>query len=112
MTASPSDLFDVAEAQARKESGMARAASARPALLATAISHARRVAAQHGRVTSDDVAFCMAMQGLDYSALGNASGSVFRTDFEWTGEVVSSKRPSTHGRVIRVWRLKPQCADA
>lgn len=106
MTASPSDLFDAAEAQARKEHGMERAALARPALLAAAQESARRLALAHGRVTADDVAFCLWMRGLDYSALGNASGSVFRTDFEWTGEVVSSKRPSTHGRVIRVWRLK------
>ena len=38
-------------------------------------------------------------------ALGNAAGSVFK-NMEWTGRVVRSERPSTHGRIIRVWRLK------
>jgi len=103
---SPSDLFDVAEAQARKEAGMARAASARASLLAIAQEHARKIAQAKVTVTSDDVADYMERHGLDYSALGNASGSVFRGDFEWTGQVIASQRPSTHGRIIRVWRLK------
>jgi hypothetical protein len=47
----------------------------------------------------------MAENGLDYADLGNAAGSVFDGRFAWTGEVVASRRPSTHGRLIRVWRL-------
>ena len=58
-----------------------------------------------GDVTSDEVALIMRDRGLDYSLLGNAAGSVF-DGFAWTGRVVQSKRPSTHGRIIRVWRLK------
>jgi hypothetical protein len=100
------NLFDAAEAQRRREFGMALAAAARPALLAEAKSLASRVARAQGVVTSDDVALAMSEMGLRYEDLGNAAGSVFRGDFEWTGEVVTSERPSTHGRVIRVWRLK------
>jgi choline dehydrogenase-like flavoprotein len=38
-----------------------------------------------------------------WEALGNARGSVFRGQFEWTGAIVPSTRPSSHGRMIRVW---------
>ena len=64
------------------------------------------VAKQQGTVNADEVALMMAENGLDYTDLGNAAGSVFDGKFEWTGAVVQSRRPSTHGRLIRVWRWK------
>jgi hypothetical protein len=100
------NLFDAAEAERRKEAGMARAAAARPALLAIARDVARHLAVVRGAVTSDDVAYHMTELGHHYDDLGNAAGSVFRGGFEWTGEVRTSERASTHGRVIRVWRIK------
>lgn len=103
----PSDLFNYAETLRRKESGMAKAAAACPQLLATAKNLAHRIAISKGSVTSDDVAFRMAQIGMNYAELGNAAGSVFRGQFEWTGQVVPSERASTHGRSIKVWRLKP-----
>jgi hypothetical protein len=103
----PSDLFDYAETLRRKEYGMARAAAARPELLAAAQDFAHRIAVSKGSVTADDVAFRMAQVGMDYAELGNAAGSVFRGKFEWTGQVVPSERASTHGRAIKVWRIKP-----
>jgi hypothetical protein len=30
---------------------------------------------------------------------------VFDAKFQWTGRVIPSKRPSTHGRLIREWSL-------
>lgn len=102
----PSDLFNYAESLRRKESGMARAAASCPKLLATAQDLAKRIALTNGTVTSDDVAFRMAQLGLDYSELGNAAGSVFRGAFEFTGQVVQSERATTHGRCIKVWRIK------
>jgi len=57
-------------------------------------------------VTSDEVANLMAYNGLNYSDLGNAAGSVFDEKFVWTGAVVPSRRPASHGRLIRVWRLR------
>ena len=100
----PSNLFDRAEAERRKESGMARARTARSGILAIAQRIAAQICDEYGTVTSDDVAERMEKIGLTYSGLGNASGSVFRNGFEWTGQVTKSKRPSTHGRMIRVWR--------
>lgn len=108
MTRSHSDtpLLDGLDAQQRKEVGMALAAAARGSLLAAAQECAVTVCKQYGEVTSDMVAFRMQAMNLDYSALGNASGSVFRGRFEWTGHMVASVRPSTHARMIKVWRLK------
>ena len=100
------NLFDAAEAQRRKDAGMTKAADARHQLLTHAQAIARRIADNLGNVTSDDVASVMQQRGLRYEDLGNAAGSVFRTDFEWTGKVVASVRVSTHGRMIKVWRLK------
>jgi hypothetical protein len=67
---------------------------------------ARQIARENGEVTSDDVAMEMTKMNADYDLLQNAAGSVFRADFEWTGKVIKSSRVSTHGRCIRVWRLK------
>lgn len=100
------NLFDAAEAKRRKHEGMTAAADARHQLLTHAQAIARRVATDLGNVTSDDVALVMQRRGLQYADLGNAAGSVFRTDFEWTGKVIPSARVSTHGRMIKVWRLK------
>jgi hypothetical protein len=100
------NLFDHAQAQLRKEEGMQKAASAKSGLLAVAQTHAVRIAKNLGTVNSDQVAQSMADHGFRYEELQNASGSVFRGDFEWTGQVTASQRPSTHGRMIKVWRLK------
>lgn len=98
-------MSDALEAQRRRNAGMAAAENGREWLLAQAQRCARESATVYGTVTADDVAVWMANRGMDYSALGNAAGSVFK-GMEWTGRVVRSERPSTHGRIIRVWRLK------
>ena len=98
-------LFDPAEAERRKAVGMALAADAKHELLAAARGFAAFIASNGSTVTADEVAAMMAANGLDYSELGNAAGSVFDTRFQWTGRVIPSQRPSTHGRLIRVWRL-------
>lgn len=101
------NLFDAAEADRRKEEGRQRAAFARADLLLVAQACARAVAGRLGSVTMDDVALELSLVGEDASCLGNAAGSVFRgEEWEWTGQVVRSARPSTHGRMIRVWRLR------
>lgn len=99
------ELFNYMEAQRRRNAGMAAAENGRAWLLAQAQRCARHAAQVYGTVHADDVAIWMANRGMDYSALGNAAGSVFK-GMEWTGQVVRSERPSTHGRIIRVWRLK------
>lgn len=98
-------LFDQAEAERRKAVGMALAADARHELLAAARGFAAFIAREYGTVTADDVAELMAANGLNYSDLGNAAGSVFDHKFQWTGRVIASKRPSTHGRLIREWSI-------
>ena len=98
-------LFNAAEAERRKIVGMALAADARHELLAAARGFAAFIASHGSTVTADEVAAMMAANGLDYSELGNAAGSVFDGRFQWTGQVIPSRRPSTHGRLIRVWRL-------
>jgi hypothetical protein len=98
------NLFDAAEANRRRDMGMWLAANNKSELLASARGFAAFVAKNQGTVNADDVALMMAENGLDYSDLGNAAGSVFDGRFEWTGQVVPSRRPSTHGRLIRVWR--------
>lgn len=99
------ELFNYMEAQRRRNAGLAAAENGREWLLAQAQRLARESCDINGEATSDDVAMMMASRGLDYGALGNAAGSVFK-GMEWTGRVVRSERPSTHGRIIRVWRLK------
>lgn len=100
------NLFDAAEADRRRDAGKSAAALARSALLEVARSCALAIARKQATVTADDVAQMMDAQGMDYSELGNAAGSVFDSGFHWTGEVIRSARPSTHGRIVRVWRLK------
>jgi len=100
-----SNLFDHAEAQRRKEVGKALAADRRHELLGAARGFAAFIAQERGAVTADDVAELMAANGLDYTDLGNAAGSVFDIRFQWTGRVFPSRRPSTHGRLIREWSL-------
>lgn len=103
-------LFDLAEAERRKEVGMQTAASRRAALLAIAQDCAFRIAMDYGFCDSDMVAEAMLALGHNYDDLQNAAGSVFRArqkfwKWEWTGEVCKSQRPSTHSRIIRKWRL-------
>jgi hypothetical protein len=100
------NLFDEAEARRRRDTGMWLAANQKQELLAAARGFAAFVAKSQGTVNADEVALMMAENGLDYSELGNAAGSVFDGRFEWTGRVVPSRRPSTHGRLIRVWHWK------
>ena len=99
-------LFDPIEANRRKEVGKLLASINRAELLATARGFAAFIARDGDTVTSDEVANLMAHNGLDYAELGNAAGSVFDGKFVWTGAVVPSRRPASHGRLIRVWRLR------
>jgi len=98
-------LFDQSEAERRKVIGKALAAYHRTELLMAARGFAAFIARDGDTVTSDEVANLMAHNGMNYSDLGNAAGSIFDHKFVWTGEVVASRRPASHGRLIRVWRL-------
>ena len=100
---SQSDLFNAAEARKQRDEGMQRAAVNR----ADALARARRMALDLGRtygaITADDVHAALEQQDRD--ALGNAAGSVFKSDaWEWRGEWRPSERVTNHGRYVRVWR--------
>lgn len=102
-------LFDQAEANRQRDIGMSRAISSdeRSALLAHAQAIAVELCRTGAVITSDHVAVAMLRQGVNYADLGNAAGSVFnRKMFEWTGDVCQSIRVSTHGRMIKAWRLR------
>ena len=64
---------------------------------------ATAVAREFGEVTIDDVRLRMDREPLH----PNAYGALFRVGFEFTGRFVRSALASNHGRIIRVWRLKP-----
>lgn len=103
----PSDLFDAAEAERRKDAGIALASEGRAALLGHAQEIAYRLARWHGTVSMDMVAMELSAEGIDPSSLGNAAGAVFKgAAWECTG-FIKSVRASTHGRTIRTWRIKP-----
>ncbi len=109
------DLFDHAEAQARKEHGKSVAATNRAGALESARGCAWNAAfnpnyceGEIGQVTADGVARYYEALGHDWAELGNAAGSIFKgKEWEWTGRFVASTRPSSHGRMIRVWRYCP-----
>ena len=69
---------------------------------------AQRVAAMLGEtryITIEDVRNYYAEKGMKWT-LGNAAGSVFSGD-EWEPvNVTTAKREESHGRLIRVWRLR------
>ena len=103
-----STLFDSVEAQRLKTVGIDLAASKaeREQLLVIARLTAKEICLARGTATSDDVARVMLLGGHDYARLGNASGAVFQSGFKWTGQVTTSVRVSTHGRIIRVWSMQ------
>ena len=69
---------------------------------------AKRVAAMLGetrQITIEDVRNWFAEQGMKWT-LGNAAGSVFDGG-EWEScGFAAAKREESHGRIIRVWRLR------
>ena len=100
-------IWDVAEAEALKKSGMERAAQARAKLIQDCKTCARLIARvmPDRRVTIDDVYLWLESNGVDKTALGPGAGSIFQGDeWEFTGYWTKSKRTSNHGRMIRVWR--------
>ena len=102
-------LFDAAEARRLKREGMERvqALSEAQEWLRKAREQAYVWARTWGYVTSDDV-----LGGVPHPAewglSPNLIGVIFKEAcWEPTGEDTYSQRPSTHGRRIRKWRLKP-----
>lgn len=97
------NLFDSVASEAAKVAGMNRAAANRPKELEYARSVARQLAQKNGVVTADDVQAVLIPQGIE---LGNAAGSLFKKDFEPTGEYIRSARVRSHKNLLAKWRLK------
>jgi hypothetical protein len=92
-----------------KEAGIAQASASRNDLINKVRAQLELIA--RGRadrcVTADDYQPFLEAIGLSSEDLGNAAGSVFKSDnWEFTGHFVPSKRVSNRGRYVRVWRLK------
>ena len=88
---------------------MSRAASKRNPLLAKVQCVAVEVARRKGSITMDDVTFEMLMREPYYRPedLGNAAGSVFKgKQWQFCDVYLASVRPESHGRMLRVWRLR------
>lgn len=99
------DASDETEAERLAQEGISRAVRGREHLVLFARSVALRIARERGAVTMDDV-FAQLPAEIS-SSLGNSAGQIFRSpDFEQTGSFIKSRRASTHGRAIRIWRLR------
>ena len=100
-------LFDEEKAEELKKEGLNRASSTRKDLLIAARSWARWIAERMGEVTIDEVQDMIYRKGMCSQDLGNAAGNVFSgKEWQFTGEWRKSSRSVSHGRMIRVWRLK------
>lgn len=85
-----------------RDQGLEQASRGNQEFLLWARKQAREIAAQHGRVTTDDLRARAAEAGIEPSHY-NAWGAVFRTP-EWrqVGWQIS-RRPVAHARYVRVW---------
>lgn len=97
------ETWDALEGQRRKERGMKAAAEANESPLEAAREFARRFALDHGEVTADDVGSFLEANKIK---TGPWMGSLFKCPgWVFTGKWIPSKRPSNHGRMLRVWRI-------
>ena len=98
-------LFDAAETQRRKETGMAQAAAGHRDWYDYARDVAVTLCHLKGDVTADDLraAGVETPEGASY----NVWGFVFKDRrFVPTGQRRPSKRPISHGNELKVWRLR------
>ena len=97
--------FDLVEACAARDRGIALATLNNQDFLATARSYARQHCRRYGTVTADDVRKAMMKKGYE-PASSAAWGGLFRGRewlmVGWT----QSDYVTNHGRMNRVWRLK------
>lgn len=102
-------IFDAIAANRLAAEGLSAAGRDKQVLLARAKQIAIRIATSRAdrTVTMDDVCEALFNEGIDPSALGNAAGSTFKCSRHWryTGQTVKCRRPSSHGRLLRVWEF-------
>lgn len=97
-------LFDLDEARARKEQGMALAAEHQPSGLDLAREIAATLGRRCGEVDADMVGRILKHEhGIE--SLGPAAGSIFKgKNWEFTGRRKLSARKKNHARELKVWR--------
>lgn len=106
MATSTMDLFAGMDS---RDEGMQKAAESRNELVEQVRSHLKLLARSRSNriATADDFEHVLGLVGKSYSDLGNAAGSIFKTEgWEFTGTWTPSQRKSNNARFIRVWRLK------
>ena len=99
------DLFDRAEAERLKKTGMesARENENRRENLELARIIARDLGRQYRLVNADMVGKALRAHGI--KTLGPAGGSMFRGgEWKWTGDYIESVRITNHKRPIKVWQ--------
>jgi hypothetical protein len=103
-------LFDLSAGEAAKERGKTRAATCRNSILTLAREAVRcKALSRRDRIATVDDAYLWLVEiGKEDDVLGNAAGALFRgAEWECTPMWTASRRKSNHGRMVRVWRLRP-----
>ena len=97
-------LFNPEASESAKQTGIDRAASAKPRLLDLARQIAAEIVTPNG-ITADDVIFEMVKRGYSVHCLGNSAGSLFRgKEWQCVG-FRKSARIHAHSNLLRVWVL-------
>ncbi len=100
-------LFSSTAGIEARDAGIKRAADNNPHLLEYARRIARNIAQRKGAITADDVTEALIAGGMDESSFGNWLGALFKGgEFVPTGNYVPARRVKSHGRILKVWRLK------
>lgn len=98
-------LFDQEKSKQRKQDGQEAAAESRKSDLDIARDIARELCLKNGTTNADEVGKLL-FERHGIKSLGPAAGSLFKSGFVATGEMVKSERKKNHSRLLYVWRLK------
>lgn len=103
------NLFYALASHEAKEAGMGLAANRRKECLALAKELALKLANERSdrQTNIDEVQQELWKLGYNPAELGNAAGSVFKTNhWIFTGKWTNSTRISSHARAVRIWELR------
>jgi hypothetical protein len=103
-----SGAFDAERSEKEKRAGMSASASARQLLLDVLRRQLVRIAVSRTSrsVSADDAQEWLAENGYDPAALGNAAGSLFRSEDWVLVGYVPSERVSRHRNRVGVWQYQ------
>lgn len=99
-------ILDLTESKKLKSDGLKQVAAHNAEWLYRMRKIAKRLAAEHGSVSADELRVEAAKEGIEEPSHPNAYGSVFnRSQWEPVGWKPNELK-SAHARSIRIWRLK------